>query len=362
MQVDHLVVGAGVVGLAIASHLCKRYPDKSTFLVERHVRAGEETSSRNSEVIHGGLYYPAESLKTMLCLKGREMMYRRCEEWGVPFKQTGKLVVGPKESKEYLEGMQRHISTLGPLAPPVRLLSGAEAKELEPDISSEIGWALLSERTGIVSSHELMDSLEREILDSDSAELVYDTEVVRIDPHLPDRSGTAASGKRGSDDSSEGWVVQTNTGDQAEPDAILARVVINSSGLNGQLALNALHADKRFAEGTERMGMWYSKGNYTSYKGPGVKNVKRLLYPVPSMTKGAHSHESLGSEYVATGREGSCANRLACSLLVYFDCSSPHPRPGWQHQVWTGFRVAQTSFLLLERRLLEVSSSSQLIR
>lgn len=306
MQVDHLIIGAGVVGLSIAAQLAKRYPEKSTFLVERHRRAGEETSSRNSEVIHAGLYYPSDSLKTQMCIRGREAMYRRCEEWGIGFKQTGKLVVGPEGSKEYFEKMKEHCEGLGPLAPPLRLLSGDEAREMEPDLSKEIAWAMLSERTGIVSSHEFMESFEREIMDSENAELVYDTQVVRIDPHLPSKSGSASSGKRGSDNSQEGWIVQTKTmseasmtgSDEGDSDSILARVVINSSGLNGHLALNAIRGDKRFADGdtaNEPMSMWYAKGNYVSYKGPGVKNVKRLIYPVPATTSGSHSHQSLGT-------------------------------------------------------------------
>ena len=224
-------------------------------------------------------------------------MYRRCSEWNVPFKNTGKLVVGPEKSKEYFEKMIRHIEALpsSSLPPPVKLLSGAEAKELEPDLGPEVAWALHSERTGIVSSHELMESLEREIMDSENAELVYDTKVVRVDPAEPNRKGKVESGKRGLDQSEEGWIVQTVTHSEeesGESDAILARVVINSAGRNGHLALNALHAQERFEQGSEPMGMWYCKGNYVSYKGPGVGNVKRLIYPVPDMSGG------LGSECI----------------------------------------------------------------
>lgn len=306
MQVDHLVIGGGVVGLATAAALARRYPDKSTFLVERHRQAGQETSSRNSEVIHAGLYYPAQSLKTQMCLRGREKMYQRCEEWSVGHKQTGKLVVGPKGSKDYFEKMLHHCRSLGPLAPPVKLISGDEARQREPDLSQDIEWAVWSDRTGIVSSHELMESLEREILDAEAAELVYDTEVVRIDPHLPDPAAAGPSNsKRGSDYSQEGWVVQTVThtaGQEAAPgegegesDAILAKVAINSSGLNGHLALNALRADERFAGGDEPMGMWYAKGNYVSYKGAGVRNVKSLIYPIPAMSAKGGLDQGLGA-------------------------------------------------------------------
>lgn len=300
MSVDHLVIGGGVVGLAVAAQLVRRYPEKSTFLVERHRRVGEETSSRNSEVIHAGLYYPPGSLKTQMCLRGRELMYDRCQKHNVGHKQVGKLVVGPKQSKSYFENMLKHVSSLGPLAPPLELITGDEAREKEPDLSEDIGWAVWSGRTGIVSSHELMESLESEILESEGSELVYDTSVVRIDPHLPSRKGVAASSKRGSDNSQEGWVVQTVTHSEqheATADAILARVVVNATGLSGPLALNALRADGHFAPGrdSEAMGAWYSKGNYVKYSGPGAKDIKSLIYPIPAMSAKGGLDQGLGT-------------------------------------------------------------------
>ncbi|PWN50471.1 FAD dependent oxidoreductase [Violaceomyces palustris] len=300
LSVDHLVIGGGVVGLAIASALSRRWPEKTTYLVERHPHIGQETSSRNSEVIHAGLYYPKDSFKTKLCVKGREMMYEYCKENQVPFKMTGKLVVGGKGSRAYLEKLDHHCKSLGTLSPPTKILSGDEARELEPDLGPEIEWALLSERTGIVSSHDLMASLEREIDENQSSEVVCSTSVVRIDPHMPDDVFPTSSshGKRGRDQSQEGWVVQTVTSNDGletdgQSDSLLARVVINSTGLNANLALNSLL--KQMSDGEEAVAMYYSKGNYASYKGEGVKNVKRLLYPVPDMKGDAHSHTSLGT-------------------------------------------------------------------
>lgn len=300
MSIDHVVIGGGVVGLAIAASLARRYPEKSTFLLERHGQVGQETSSRNSEVIHGGMYYPLGSLKAQLCIKGREMMYDWCEKYGVGAKQVGKLIVGPEESKGYFENMiaTRNQQNMGPLAPPLQLITGDEARKLEPDLGDGIGWAVNSERTGIVSSHELMDSLEREIQELENAEVAYGTDVVRIDPHLPSQKASAADAKRGADASQEGWVVQTST--EGQSDSVLARVVINCSGLNAHLALNTLLAQERFADGCEPIGMWYSKGNYLSYKGEGVRNVQRLIYPLPNMgssgkAASSGSHESLGT-------------------------------------------------------------------
>ncbi|SNX86364.1 uncharacterized protein MEPE_05073 [Melanopsichium pennsylvanicum] len=295
LSIDHLVVGGGVVGLSIAAALTNRFPERTTYLVERNKSFGEETSSRNSEVIHAGLYYPPDSLKTRLCLRGRELMYSHCIQHNIPHKQTQKLVVGAHYAKAYLEKLQSHCSALGELAPPTKLISGHEARELEPNLSSDIAWALLSQRTGIVSSHELMANLEKQLLESENSEVVYDTKVVRIDPARPDRAAMTGS-KRGSDASQEGWVVQTVTSDaRGEADSLLAKVVINASGLNAPMVLNSLLKQLRGDE-SDAIPMWHSKGNYASYKGKGAKGIQHLIYPVPdTRNKGTHAHTSLGT-------------------------------------------------------------------
>ncbi|UZJ53894.1 hypothetical protein CBS101457_003214 [Exobasidium rhododendri] len=297
-RVDHLIIGGGVVGLAIARQLANQHPDKSTFVVERHKHPGQETSSRNSEVIHAGLHYPPNSLKTNLCLRGRELLYSYCEEYGVPYEQTGKLVVGTKSSREYLEGIISHLQALNDTSknlgalisgqrkpPPVRVISGDVARELEPDLGSEVGWTLDSSRTGIVSSHELMAMLERQTLDSESAEIVYDTKVVGLRP-------LSTKGV-------QGWIVETET--EGEVDSLLAKHVINASGLNGPATLNTLLKGGFFGTGDagKGIGCWYSKGNYASYskaKG-GVSNIQRLIYPLPDMgsSKDGHGHQGLGT-------------------------------------------------------------------
>lgn len=293
LAIDHLVIGGGVVGLSIASALSARWPEKTTYLVERNKSFGEETSSRNSEVIHAGLYYPPDSLKTKLCLRGRELMYEKCTEHGIPHKQTKKLVVGADYAKEYLEKLQLHCKALGQHAPPTRLITGDEARELEPHLSHDIAWALLSERTGIVSSHELMAHLERQLLEAENSEIVYDTKVVRVDPNQLHPS--AVDSKRGSDGSQDGWVVQTVTSDSdGDADALLAKVVINTSGLNGPMVLNSLLSE--LGSQQDPIPMWHSKGNYASYKGPGATDIKHLIYPVPdTRNKGTHAHTSLGT-------------------------------------------------------------------
>ncbi|KAH7916696.1 pyridine nucleotide disulfide oxidoreductase-like protein [Hygrophoropsis aurantiaca] len=287
--VDFLVVGGGVVGLAIAQRLSERFPSKSTYLVERHPHAGEETSSRNSEVVHAGLYYPPESLKTQLCIRGRHLMYDRCQKYNIPYRKTGKLVVAQEHQKPYIESLFQKSLKLqwpqhslphdsGEHALPTSLISGEKARELEPDLSENIAAALWSPETGIVDSHSFMESLEKDILDSEGGELVYSTRVVRVDPY-----------KKSGPGSEDGWVVQTVTEDAQEGDALLARNLINASGLSSNLILNTL-----LPEGS-RIPMYFGRGSYAAYGGPGVSQINRLIYPCPETGNNRHAFQSLGT-------------------------------------------------------------------
>ncbi|THH18024.1 hypothetical protein EW146_g2900 [Bondarzewia mesenterica] len=291
--VDYLVVGGGVVGLAIARRLCRRFPEKTTFLLERHTRVGEETSSRNSEVIHAGLYYPPQSLKTRLCLRGRQLLYDHCQKSNIPFKRTGKLVVASQpDQRPYLEYLHAKAQSLsappywnsselrekGPVLP-TELISGERARELESDLSRSIVAALWSPETGIVDSHTLMESLEKDIMESEGGALAYSTRAVRVDPY-------AENGE-------DGWVVQAVTGDAQDGDAMLARVLINASGLSGTLILNSLLDEQK------KIPMYFARGSYASYSGSGISRVSHLIYPCPdapsSAGKEKHSFHSLGT-------------------------------------------------------------------
>ncbi|KAF8974737.1 NAD dehydrogenase [Flammula alnicola] len=294
--VDYVIVGGGVVGLAIAQRLSQRFPSKSTFLLERHTRAGEETSSRNSEVIHSGLYYPPASLKTRVCLRGRDLMYERCKAYNIPYKQVGKLVVATKDQRPYVEGLHAkslkldwpaHSPTAGAredLVLPTRLLSREEIREMDPDLSEDIVAALWCPKTGIVDSHSFMESLEKDILDSEGGELVFASEVVRIDPY---RKSAAAEGGAGVMAAEDGWVVQAAS--EGEGYAILARNLINATGLSSAMVLNS------FLPREKRIPMLYARGSYASYHGPGVSNVKHLIYPCPHTGTNTHAFESLGT-------------------------------------------------------------------
>ncbi|GAA5878929.1 hypothetical protein JCM3774_000662, partial [Rhodotorula dairenensis] len=277
-QVDHLVVGAGVVGLAIAERLVKAFPDRTTFVVERHGQVGQETSSRNSEVIHSGIYYPPDSLKTALCIRGRDLLYMRCRRDGIGHRQTGKLVLATHDNQvPYLRKLfdrSQQLRQAGTGDVPLEWLTGDQVRDLEPDIGRQVVGALLSPKTGIVSSHELMEHMEKSVIESETGELVLGTRVVRID-----RAEPSGGGKRG-DGSEDGWVVQTVTADGSgegagDRAAVLAKTVINAAGLGAHHLLNQVLSE------SEQIRLHFAKGSYFSYRGPGVSNVRRLLYPCP---------------------------------------------------------------------------------
>ncbi|KXN86296.1 L-2-hydroxyglutarate dehydrogenase, mitochondrial [Leucoagaricus sp. SymC.cos] len=254
-----------------------------------------------------GLYYPPDSLKTRLCLRGRDMMYERCKAYSVPYKQVGKLVVAKEHQQDYVRNLHKKSLKLqwpphspqsgqgfqeasahgeGQVVLPTELLTGEQAREMEPDLSEDIVAALWCPLTGIIDSHAFMESLEKDITDSENGELVYLTRVVRVDPSTRSRALNAPDLNNPED----GWIVQVATGDAEEGDAMLARTLINASGLSSTLILNAL-----LPHNNSRMPMYYARGSYASYHGLGVNSVSHLIYPCPETGPNAHAFQSLGT-------------------------------------------------------------------
>lgn len=146
-RVDCVVVGAGVVGLAVARALA--LAGREVMVLEAEDAIGTGTSSRNSEVIHAGIYYPQGSLKAMLCVRGKELLYRYCETRGVEHRRCGKLIVATSaEQVQQLHGIQAKAAANG--VADLQWLQAAEAKALEPALHCKA--ALLSPSTGIVDS------------------------------------------------------------------------------------------------------------------------------------------------------------------------------------------------------------------
>jgi L-2-hydroxyglutarate oxidase LhgO len=156
-RVDALVIGAGVVGLAVARSLAQA--GFETIVAEAQNAIGQGVSSRNSEVIHAGLYYTPGSLKARLCVRGKELLYALCDSHGVPYRRCGKLTVANSGAEEAaLRRLQDRAVANGV---PVQLLDAAQARALEPELQCQA--ALLSPSTGVVDSHGFMLALQGDL-------------------------------------------------------------------------------------------------------------------------------------------------------------------------------------------------------
>jgi len=246
-QIECVVVGAGVIGLAAGRALALGGREVMILEGERHF--GSWTSARNSEVIHAGLYYPEGSLKAELCVEGRDRLYAYCEARGVPHRRCGKLIVaGDEGQRGELEAIAKAARANGvaDLAP----LSGSEARALEPEVACVAG--LLSPSTGIIDSHAYMLCLLGEA-EAHGAQLVCDTAVERLE-----RSG-------------DGWRLWYSGAD--EP--LWAQWVINSAGLAAQALAQA--TEGLAAEHVPPLSL--AKGVYFTYSGRAP--FQRLVYPTP---------------------------------------------------------------------------------
>jgi len=247
-RVDAVVVGAGAVGLAVARELALR--GRETIVLEATTGIGNGTSSRNSEVIHAGLYDAPTSLKARLCVAGRRLLYPYCEARGVGHRRCGKLVVAATPAQvELLRALERRALANG--VEGLRWLSGAEARDLEPALAGEA--ALLSTATGIIDSHALM--------------LAYLGDLENAGGALVVRSPLESAAVRG-----DGFVLRVG-GDA--PLEIEAGVFVNAAGLDAQAI--ARRIDGLDPALTPRA--WFAKGNY--YALAGRSPFTRLVYPVP---------------------------------------------------------------------------------
>lgn len=246
MDVDLLIVGGGVIGLAVAAGVPE---GSSAILVERHSRFGQESSSRNSEVVHSGIHYPPDSLKTRLCLRGRDLLYEFCVNHGVGVEKTGKIVVACDTAElSRLEEIARHSRALGV---PVDELTASQVTRLEPDVRAEGG--LHFQESGIVDSHELMLALEARA-QGRGVMLAYGHRVIGVE---------RAQGA---------WSVRVQA--PGEEIAIRARRVVNAAGLKAA----ELHA---LVTGDPRYSHRYCRGRYLVLSRRFAGIFHRLVYPVP---------------------------------------------------------------------------------
>ena len=240
-ETDAVVIGAGAVGLAIARRLAQAGHD--TIILEKNEHIGMETSARNSEVIHAGIYYARDSLKARLCVPGKQMLYEFCASHGVPHKQLGKLIVGQSAQAAQIAAIAQAAADNG--VEDLKPLSARQIAGLEPEVKADEG--LFSPSTGIIDSHQYMLALLGDRI------LVRNSEVKAV----------ARSG--------DGWTLSVDS--EGEQIALDARIVVNAAGLWAQKVAARI-------EGLADIPpLVLAKGSYASLS---VKSpFTHLVYPVP---------------------------------------------------------------------------------
>ena len=247
-SVDCVVVGAGVVGLAVARALA--LAGREVIILDAAEGIGTETSSRNSEVIHAGIYYPAGSFMARFCVAGRKKLYAYCAEKGVPHVNCGKLIVATSTEEDgSLAGIKRRAEANG--VEGMRVLSAVEAIAMEPYLSCTS--ALLSPVTGIVDSHAFMLALQGDAENAGAVPVFFS----------PVTGGRAVQGG-----------VEIDVGG-ADPMSLRCRLLVNSAGLHAPGVARGI-----VGMSEERIpGTYYAKGNYFTLTGRSP--FSRLIYPVP---------------------------------------------------------------------------------
>jgi L-2-hydroxyglutarate oxidase LhgO len=257
MDAQVTIIGAGVVGLAIAQELSENFP--GIFLLEKHPVFGQETSSRNSEVIHAGIYYDRGSLKARLCVEGNSLMYEFCKKYDVPHKKCGKLIVATTQDEA---GVIEEIrNTAAGNGVELVVCEKDRINELEPNIIALK--ALFSPTTGIVDSHSLMKQYETNALNN-GAQIAYKSEVTGI---------------RKIDKGYEIRIKEADGGSYS----FSSTMVINSAGLTSDIVSGMVGIKD------ENLRIWFCKGEYFRVNPPKNRLVGRLVYPVPH-----HNMEGIG--------------------------------------------------------------------
>jgi L-2-hydroxyglutarate oxidase LhgO len=264
-DIDAVVVGAGAVGLACAYALAKA--GQSVIVLEKQMAIGQGVSSRNSEVVHAGLYYKTGSLRARFCVQGRRKLYAFLDAHGVTYDRCGKLVVATTNDEiGAIEGIERQaeINDVEGVAP----LSRAQVKAMEPALNAVM--TLLSPESGIFDSHGYMLALQGEIEDRGGA--------VALDAPLEHAVPLAGGGFR----------VRTGGADPAE---LTCRLLVTSAGLGAQTAAAAIEGFP-----ADRIPkLHYGKGIYFAYTGKAP--FSRLIYPPPIKgALGTHYRRDLGGQ------------------------------------------------------------------
>lgn len=250
-----VVIGAGVVGLACAIQLARN--GQEVIVLEQGSRAGIGTSTRNSGVIHAGLYYPANSLKTTLCLRGRMLLAEYCKTRGIAHRFPGKLIVATTpEELPMLEQLQRHATAVG--ASPLCWLNRTQLRHLEPAIACEA--ALYSAGTGILDTSDLLSTMQREFADL-GGQIIFQHEVIGIE--------LTAHGQR--------LEIQNTYQLQPQTARLETRFCINAAGLYADrvAAMAGIPVDSL------QLTLHWCKGSYFRLPPHLGRRLRHLVYPLP---------------------------------------------------------------------------------
>ncbi len=255
-RTDILIIGSGVIGLAAANELSAI--SKNIVVVEKNKSFGRETSSRNSEVIHSGIYYPQDTLKARMCVRGRGLLYRFCIENSVPYKKTGKLIVAA--DREEVGGIESLFTNAGNNGVPgLRIMDREEMRRMEPAIGGVA--ALYSPETGILDSHIFMQSLFAKAKDA-GVDFVFDSEAAGIKKQ------------------NDGYRVTIK--DRSGDTDLSAKVVVNCAGLDSDLVAEMAGIDIK----ANKYELHYCKGQYFRVNQKKARFISRLVYPVPAPSAG----------------------------------------------------------------------------
>ena len=250
MDADITIIGAGVVGLAIAENVSRTH--NNVFLIEKHTSFGQETSSRNSEVIHAGIYYTKDSLKARLCVEGKWMIYDYCKKYDIPYNNCGKLIVATSEEEiSVIEGIR--LTALKNGVDDLSFLEREQISELEPNIFALK--ALFSPSTGIVDSHSLMKQYETNSYNN-GCQIVYGSEVTGISQI------------------ENGYKINLFDADKNNY-SFTTRIIINSAGLTSDKVSEMVGIKD------DSLKILFCKGEYFRINPPKNRLINRLVYPVP---------------------------------------------------------------------------------
>ena len=255
---DVVIVGAGIIGLAIAEKLVDSF--ENILVLEKEKKFGQHISSRNSEVIHSGIYHPINSLKSQLCIRGNNLLYKFLKKYDIPYLDCGKLIISSNKDEEkildklFSNGINKNINGL-------EYISSKKAKLIEPNVKCTK--AIWVPSSGIMDTHKVMQHLEYNFI-SNNGIVAYNT---LVDSIIYNKSN---------------FNIKTNNQDN-----IKTKILINAAGLWSDKISTML--------GIDELKIHYCKGEY--YKTNRYKNINCLIYPLPSeVSLGIHAAIQLNGD------------------------------------------------------------------